>query len=128
MAKSTVTMSLHGFEAIQRAITQAPEQLKDLTADAVEKTTFATAQRMKATVKVKSGKLKRSITAKSRGLNGRVLIEPDAFYWRFLEYGTVHMSARPFVRPAAEAEDPHYIERLRAVCKKLEQLWPKGAV
>jgi HK97 gp10 family phage protein len=24
----------------------------------------------------------------------------DAFYWRFLEFGTVKMAARPFMRPA----------------------------
>lgn len=24
----------------------------------------------------------------------------DTFYWRFLEFGTVHMRARPFIRPA----------------------------
>lgn len=27
---------------------------------------------------------------------------PDAFFWRFHEYGTVHMAAQPFVTPAKE--------------------------
>jgi HK97 gp10 family phage protein len=26
----------------------------------------------------------------------------DAFYWRFVEYGTKNMSERPFIRPAAD--------------------------
>ena len=26
----------------------------------------------------------------------------DAFYWRFLEFGTKRMSAQPFIRPAAD--------------------------
>lgn len=27
----------------------------------------------------------------------------DAFYWRFVEYGTVGQPARPFIKPAADA-------------------------
>lgn len=27
----------------------------------------------------------------------------DTFYWRFLEFGTQHMAAKPFMRPAIEA-------------------------
>lgn len=31
-------------------------------------------------------------------------VDNDAFYWRFLEYGTAKMSARPFMRPAFQAK------------------------
>lgn len=30
----------------------------------------------------------------------------DAFYWRFIEYGTVDEAARPFIGPAMEAARP----------------------
>lgn len=39
-----------------------------------------------------------------RGEGGKLGIElkkqNNAFYWRFVEYGTKHMGARPFLRPA----------------------------
>lgn len=30
--------------------------------------------------------------------------ETNAWYWRFIEFGTRHMPARPFLRPAAEGK------------------------
>ena len=38
------------------------------------------------------------VRASDRGANSR----RDPFYWRFLEFGTKHMAARPFLRPAVE--------------------------
>ena len=40
----------------------------------------------------------------------------DGFYWRFIEYGTKKMSARPFVRPTLEKFRPQmqrYFEQYR---------------
>jgi HK97 gp10 family phage protein len=128
MAQSKVTMDLKGFEHLQAAIKRAPELVKEHAFDAVAKTTFASGQRMRATVAVKTGRLKRGISTSARGLNGRVLIDPDLFYWRFLEYGTVNMAARPFIRPSAEAEAPHYLDRLRAFVPKLERDWSSGSL
>ena len=34
-------------------------------------------------------------------------------YWADLEFGTVHMTARPFLRPAADATNPQLAGRLR---------------
>ena len=38
------------------------------------------------------------VRAGDRGAKSKV----DPFYWRFLEFGTKHMAARPFLQPAAE--------------------------
>ena len=124
MAK--VTMSLEGFEKLQAAIKTSPELVRLHAEDTIAKSTFSTAQRMRGTVAVRTGRLKRAISTSARGLNGRVLIEPKAFYWRFVEYGTVNMAAQPFVRPAAEAEAPHYLERMRGFVPKLERVWSGG--
>jgi HK97 gp10 family phage protein len=43
----------------------------------------------------------------------------DAFYWRFLEFGTSKMAARPFMRPAYEARRARAIDVMRA------RLWEK---
>lgn len=36
----------------------------------------------------------------------------DAYYWRYIEFGTSKMSARPFMRPAFEAKKDAAIEAL----------------
>lgn len=124
MAK--VTMDLKGFDALQRAIKEAPDLVRRHAEDTISKTTFSAAQRMRGTVRVNTGQLKRSITTSVRGLSGRVLIAPEAFHWKFLEYGTVKMPASPFIRPAAEAEAPVYLQRMHDFVPKLERLWTGG--
>ena len=37
----------------------------------------------------------------------------DAFYWRFVEFGTSRMAARPFLRPAFEAKKQAAVEAIR---------------
>ena len=44
---------------------------------------------------VRSGKSRQSVGKKQRNL--------DAYYWRFVEFGTSKMGARPFMRPAFES-------------------------
>ena len=125
MAK--VTMSLTGMEALQRVLKTAPDAVNELASDAVTKTGFATAQRARALVPVRTGALKAAIasapaTKTKSGPSGRVgLSTREAFYWRFVEFGTVHVPARPFFRPAAEAESTEYVARIRAIGPQLER-------
>lgn len=49
-----------------------------------------------------------------RKANGnRTQIAGDVYYWQFLEFGTSKMSARPFLRPAFEANKDSAIELFR---------------
>lgn len=123
MAK--VTMSLDGFSALQKMITEAPEQVREDTEQAVLLTTFSCAARARAIVPVKTGRLKRAIQARARGLNGRIVIDDTAPYWKKIEYGYFDQPAQPYLRPAAEAESPHYLERIRDVGIKLERAWSR---
>lgn len=55
----------------------------------------------------RSGLLARSIYTRDRGVVGdnivfSVDVRKIAFYGRFVEYGTIHARAYPFMRPAAE--------------------------
>lgn len=54
------------------------------------------ADEMRATVSRDTGLIARSIQQEEPG----GISFGDAFYWRFLEFGTSKMSPRPFVRPA----------------------------
>ncbi len=39
------------------------------------------------------------------GADGKVPAGGDTWYWRFIEFGTVKMPARPFLRPAIAAKE-----------------------
>lgn len=45
---------------------------------------------------------------------GKKNINRDAYYWRFVEFGTKKMSARPFMRPAFEAKKREAVEAIKA--------------
>lgn len=64
-------------------------------------------ERMAATVVVRVRSLSaRAISRlKKRNLaKGRDLYHGDPFYWRFVEFGTSRMAARPFLRPAFDSK------------------------
>ncbi|CCD29896.1 Phage protein, HK97 gp10 family [Candidatus Glomeribacter gigasporarum BEG34] len=46
----------------------------------------------------------------------------DPFYWRFVEFGTVKMAARPFLRPAFETKKQQAADTIKAqLRKRIEQ-------
>ncbi len=126
MAK--VTMTLEGMDALKRAVTEAPKELRRLSSAAVRESTFAVADRMRQLAPHREGTLLGAIEARvaiGTGLTGRVDIGADGWYWRFHEYGTKHMAARPFVRPATESESPVFQGRFDQVGRDLEQFWAR---
>lgn len=60
----------------------------------------------KQTVPVLTGTLKRSITHKPEVPKKEVLVGSNLPYAPFIELGTSRMSARPYLRPALEANIP----------------------
>ena len=63
------------------------------------------------TVFVRSGKKSR-LAGKARN------VERDSYYWKFVEFGTAKMPARPFLRPAFEANKEAAVE---AIGKSLDE-------
>ncbi len=126
LVAQTVT-TIQGMDGLRRALKAVPEVASAHISDAIGLTTFAVAQRARSLVPVASGVLKASIgttkPSKTRtGINGNVgLTDARAYYWRFVEYGTKHMAARPFFRPAAESESDDFVQRLRAIGPKIER-------
>jgi phage protein, HK97 gp10 family len=123
MATTRITMKLEGMEALQRAITDAPDQAKAHSQDAVSKSTFAVFSKMQARAPHDTGGLRMAMRWSAPGLTGRITIDAGAFYWRFLEYGTVKMTARPFIRPSTEEESSNFIRRMQDFGNKLERSW-----
>lgn len=119
-------VTLHGMEKLQAALKRAPELVKAESQQAVRVSTFAIAQRARALAPQDTGRLRAAISSSARGQSGRVLIDKSAHYWRFVEYGTVTMPSRPFIRTAAELESGDFVQRVRMIGSKLEKDWPSG--
>lgn len=84
-------------------------------------------------VGVRNGKKKRYANTRYNRRKNRVgqqyETEGKAFYWRFIEFGTKFMPARPFVRPAFEATKIDVVndikQNLIVAIKKLEKKYGK---
>lgn len=64
-------------------------------------------------VGVRSGKKWRSRTITAGKRAGQTTSDRDAFYWRFLEFGTSKMAKRPFLRPAFEAKKEEAVDAIK---------------
>ena len=67
-------------------------------------------------VSVQRGKARQAVQITRKVKGQRVVVGTenlDAFYWRFVEFGTVNMAARPFMRPAFEAKKYEAVEAIR---------------
>lgn len=87
--------------------------IKPAVVDEVKKATFDVEAKAKAKVPVRTGTLRRSIHSvfENDGLRG--IVGPSVEYGKFVEFGTRHMGARPYMRPAAEAVLPKFADAVK---------------
>lgn len=87
---------------------QLPGQIRAALVTEVKRATLDIQAQAMAKAPVRTGTLRRSIHSvfQNGGLTG--LVGPSVSYGKFLEWGTRHMAARPFMRPAAEAVLPGF--------------------
>ncbi len=129
-------MSVTGLDAFLSGLRAAPDYVQSRASQAVAVSTFATERAVETGAPTDTGTLRRAIHSKTSALSGQVLIGPEAYYWRFIEYGTsrgtslggriTSMSARPFIRAAAEQEGPHFVRRMEAVASGVTQVIASG--
>jgi HK97 gp10 family phage protein len=67
---------------------------------------------------VDTGATRNSITAREAGELAWT-IGPSTHYAPHLEYGTVHMTARPFMIPNAEKERPRFVKAVADITREL---------
>lgn len=77
---------------------------------AVKKTADEIVRDAKARAPVRTGYLRSSIHADSVTAGKEATVSADAPYAAFVEYGTRHMSAQPFLGPAVTAHVDEFIE------------------
>lgn len=70
-----------------------------------KETSKTLAETMSASAPRRTGQLANSIRGTEEGVS---MVD----YYRFVEYGTVHMSPQPFIRPALRRETPRAVEDL----------------
>jgi HK97 gp10 family phage protein len=86
--------------------------------DQVKRSTFEVQARAQAVVPVRTGTLRRSIHSvfEHGGLRG--ICGPSVSYGIFVELGTRHQPARPYMRPAAALILPKFAGELRAILRR----------
>nr|WP_236589068.1 HK97-gp10 family putative phage morphogenesis protein [Ramlibacter aurantiacus] len=72
------------------------------------------AKRQTYVVRVRGGKYANTRANRRKGRVGQESATGDAYYWRFLEFGTSKAVARPVIRPSWEARRAHALEVMRA--------------
>jgi hypothetical protein len=114
-----------------RMIANAPKETRALLAAAVQSTTFALGQRMKATAPVgpDAPHMKDEIAISVRGLNGRAGIlkasgEGDAAHIAL--YNEYVPNQQPFMKPAARAEERDFVRRAQEAIGQLERRLGSG--
>lgn len=111
-------VKIHGLSDLQKTLnTLMPREATNV----LRRTTYGIATKVRDQVKerapVQSGALKRSIKAKRNkgtktNISASVIADKSGgrsgrgYHWHFLEFGTVKMSAQPFINPTVEQMRP----------------------
>lgn len=130
-------MTIQGLDAFLSGLKAAPELTRVRAARAVAVSTVSTENSVKAGAPEDTGTLKRAIHSKTLDLQGQVLIGESGYYWRFIEYGTTRafgsqggrstsIAARPFIREAAEREQPQFVKRMEGVANDVSNIISSG--
>lgn len=93
------------------------QQIRDRLSLVVAKTAHDLEAQAKDRAPVKTGNLKNSIQAHPRTeLEWEVAV--GAEYGRYVEYGTVHMGAQPYLTPAVDAVRPGFLTAVERVVQR----------
>jgi HK97 gp10 family phage protein len=125
-----ITMQIKGLPQLQRTAARLPGVAQEHAQATVASAVRAVEARARSLVRRDTGALQGAIHGRVEGLRGGVGIaggmingRRPATYWRHVEFGTVRVPARPFLRPAAEAEVPVVEQRARDLGQQLERAW-----
>lgn len=117
-------VTVNGIAALQRKLRRLPIELQEKhNQDATRAGAEVVAERARDGVVKDSGDLAQTIKTRKKNTKNRFLkaavVRPvktkgiDPYYWRFVEFGTIKMSAKPFLRPAFDARTTQAIRAYR---------------
>ena len=126
-----------GVEEVQKILDDiAPKHARNLMRSTIQGVASEIAKQARRNAPKDTGTLKKSIKAKRKKSPpdrpvSEVYVKSDAFYWRFIEYGSKGPTAqpeRPFIRPASEKIRSNFEKILtEQFGKKLEKKLAKEA-
>ena len=127
------TVKVVGLREANRALRRLPvvaqdgsQKVMDVTAFQVSRTASSHAPHSADGSHGRAaGFLARAIAWKSRprSLSAVVTVAAEAFYWKFVEFGTRRMAAQPFFRPAADGvRDDHHRRMIDALSKAASKI------
>lgn len=112
--------TLRGSEEMKRKLRDISNEVGGRKAQAALRLAAAPiVNRAKELAPVRTGTLRRSIAVEDGPGELEVSIGTDVEYAIFQEFGTVHMAARPFLRPALEQEGPAFGKELASILGNL---------
>ena len=111
-----MTFKLTGVKELDNALRQfEPKLVKKIARKVVRKAAKPVQESAQRRVRVKTGRLKRSIKVRAlkrsrknkhrvgvRVITGEGFFQGSTFYGGFIEYGTKNMRKKPFMRPAMD--------------------------
>lgn len=120
---------IEGMEHCLKQFRRMPHVAKKYIGEAIKVTEITLAQKVRNAASADTGALRHAISSKTTGLTANITIEDGDIYgrrpfvyWRFVEFGSVHNSpARPFIRPASEAEQNPMIGRIKNAGVRMER-------
>lgn len=138
---TTKGIAIEGDKELQEILDQlAPKVSRNLMRSTIHGVASEIAKEAKRKAPRDTGTLRKAIKAKRRRPRtpdkpfSDVMVEHgrdanhDAFYWRFVEYGTQDQPERPFIRPAIDLLRPQVPEIMRQQFgKKLEATLKRAA-
>jgi HK97 gp10 family phage protein len=142
-----------GLSELAKLLDKLPAKIqRNVLLGAVDKAAESLVAPMQAAAPVWTGHLEESITHRKAGSSGKVFGRnrsgratrsqnsdgvvsagivfktPGKFYWHLLEFGTVRMAARPFVRPTFAANQGRILQAMKTyIGKRLEREARKAA-
>lgn len=131
---ASVISDLVGLKQANAALKKLPDFAQLETQQVMDTTAFHVARKATDLAPPRSSKprhgvhLKDAIFWKRRKFGAIVGVLKAAFHWKFWEYGTKHMAAKPMFRPAAESvRDSHKTQLEQALTRanaKMARLAP----
>ena len=110
-----------GAAEARKQFARLPQVTREQINIATSETTRAVRDGARQRVRVRTGRLKRSIKSTMDRRRGQGKVTVGAPHGRMVEFGTVNMSARPFLLPAAESEQENYAQRAKDAGRRIER-------
>jgi len=111
-----ITITVENAEKLQQALRRLDDAVQRDIQEQLERWALEVCEHARALAPVRTGRLRSSIYAKTGGWTAEV--GASAEYAVYVEFGTRHMQAKPFLHPAIEEHLPTLEAVLLDVLKK----------